>query len=111
MALTPIEVTIDLADTPAVELNGVIKIRADGLDVEPYADPESRFVDIYEETTVDGEYSPVPVPPGIDRTRRLRLTSLLPSILFEGYGLYKFVASHDDITVGYASSPLAGEPV
>ena len=102
MALTSIAVTTSLATTAVVALSGPVKIRADGLGVAPYADKESRFVDIYEETNVAGEYAAVPVPSEIDRTGRARLTTSIPSCNFEGYGNYKFVPSHGDITVGYA---------
>lgn len=95
MALTPITVTTSLATTEVVALSGVARIRADAL-----IDNDKVF--IYEETNTATEYDIVrdTTYPG----RHILLDAATPSVLFEGYGNYKFVISRAGIEVGYVAS-------
>jgi len=97
--LTLITATKDIATCVAVALAGPCKIRAAGM-------VEGDVVYIYEENpdalNADGTYSPVPD----SAQRKVVLEFSMPSIVFEGYGKYKFLLGADtnaNLVVGYAS--------
>jgi len=96
--LTTITATKDIATCGAVTLTGPCKIRAAGM-------VAADVVYIYEENPTadasDGTYSQVPD----SAQRKVVLEFSMPSIVFEGYGKYKFLLgadTNDNLVVGYA---------
>jgi len=84
-----------LADCVAVSLAGPIKLVAEGM-------VEADVVLIYEETQTEGNYQQVKE----SKERSARLTYSMPSIIFEGYGKYKFLltsATAVGLKVGYVA--------
>lgn len=95
-SVTQITTSKVLADCTAVTLAGATKILAEGM-------VAGDSVTIYEETVTEGNYQKVPA----DKQRTVALTPTMPSILFEGYGNYKFLLGADTATglkVGYVSA-------
>jgi len=79
-SLTTITTTKSLATCVAITLAGPIKLVAEGM-------VAADEVIVYEETATEDNYQIVPET----QTNAARLTSRMPSILFEGYGKYKFL--------------------
>ena len=94
-SVTAITVSRTIGDCGAVLLAGPVKIVAKDM-------VEADVVLIYEETTTEGDYQLVPDIEG----RSAVLSKSAPSVIFEGYGNYKFVLGADtneSLVVGYAS--------
>lgn len=85
-----------IGDCVAVVLTGPVKIVAEGM-------VAADEIFIYEETLTSGNYQKVPS----SGQRTVVITHDMPSILFEGYGNYKFVLGTNtatDLKVGYVSA-------
>ena len=91
MAMTEITVTTSLATTAVVALSGVNRIRADNM-------VQGDYVAIYEENVAGDGYLPTTVD-----NKALRILPENPTIIFEGYGNYKFLISAAGIEVGYVA--------
>lgn len=94
-SVTTIATTNVLATTAAVLLSGPTKVVAEGM-------VATDVVTIYEETGTEGNYQQVPET-GV---RKVCLKSTFQSIIFEGYGNYKFLLGPDtniNLVVGYAA--------
>jgi len=94
-SVTTITTTKSLATCDPVLLAGPCKIVAEGM-------VPADIVYIYEETGTEGNYERVPD----SNKRTVILEHSMPSIIFEGYGNYKFLLGADTdeaLVVGYAS--------
>lgn len=94
-SVTTIATTNVLATTAAVPLYGPTKIVAEDMAV-------GDVFNIYEETGTEGNYQLVPD----SANRRVVLEYSMPSIIFEGYGNYKFLlgsGTDEALVVGYAA--------
>jgi hypothetical protein len=94
-SVTTIATTNVLATTAAVLLSGPTKIVAANM-------AAADVVTIYEETGTEGNYQQVLQT----EVRKVCLKSTFPSIIFEGYGKYKFLLGPDtnvNLVVGYAA--------
>ena len=94
-SVTQITTTKDIATCGAILLSGPVKIVAEGM-----ADGDTVY--IYEETVTEGNYQRVPTY----GNQTVILNKSGPSIIFEGYGNYKFLLGADTavaLKVGYAS--------